>query len=329
MKGMQRLFRMTAMLAVGTGLAVSSRATVLIDEQFESGYNRTLANAIGAPDSSGGNMAWFKGRSNTSATINVGSISFVTSASAGASGYWSYFVDSGANYSGIGGASSIVNGHLNLGVGDVLVTTVGFAMGTMPVNTQLRFGLFDSAGASQVPDGTRFAGDKTGGPADAAFVNDTGYALFVPLASTTGLNNQLDIRRRTTFTSSNIFSAQADFTPIGSAVGGAYTPLLSGTNYTLTLSVARLDASTWQLYASIKDTLTQNIMTEGSVTATGADGLTSFNWIHWRMGVEAPGNPDIFTQLKVEVVPIPEPSTLTLLGAGLGVMVALLRRRRR
>ena len=319
---MKTFLRYGVAVAALCAFTVSAQATVLIDEQFESGYNRTsvyIANS---------NMAWFKGRSNTSATVNVGSLSFSTSSSSGASGYWGYFTDPAGSVGSVGSASSVTAGHLALGIGDKLTVSIGFSLGTIPASTSagaLRFGLLDSAAASQVPDQTRFTVDANSGPSNGAFINDPGYGAFLPLTSATALTDQINLNRRTTFTSSNLMSTAGDWTSLAS-VGGAYNPLSSGVNYTFNYSVARLDASTWELSASIVDTLSQTVMTSGS--AQTASGQSSFDWIIWRMPAEAVGNPDVFTDLKVEVVAIPEPSTLVLVGAGLGMLFGMIRRRR-
>ncbi|HUJ11118.1 MAG TPA: hypothetical protein VL171_13930 [Verrucomicrobiae bacterium] len=276
-------------------LLSSSHGTVLIDESFAPGYNRTNNNIAGA------NMAIYKGRTNTTATVNVGSLSFSNSTSLGASGYWGYFTDPNANLAGIGSASSVSNGHLLLGVGDKLTVSISFYLGSMPTGTStyaLRFGLFDSADGNPV----RSTNDANAGPSSNAFTNNQAFAAFLPMTTDTGLINQISLRRRTTLTAGNPLSSSADWTSMGS-VGGAYTALSSLSNYTLQFSVSRPDSFTWTISAALMDTLSATVLTSGSVSTNS--GLSSFNWFQWRTPSEAPGNPDVFTDMKVEVDPLP------------------------
>ena len=269
------------------GIAFSVCGTVLIDEQFESGYNRTTNNIAGS------NLSMLKARSGTTATVNVGSLTFSPASNTGADQYWSYFTDVGANIGGIGTASAVNNGHLDLGIGDELIVSLNFRLGTVPANFSsyaLRFGVLDQSSGRQTAD-------LNGGGNSTQWTSDTCFAVFVPLASVGGTNDIISIRRRTTFTTGNIFSSQADFTQIGDAVGGAYNPLTANTNYTFKFTIARPDASTWRLTAAIVDTVSSSVLNSGMVTTNA--GLTSFNWFAWRY----PSNvvATTFTRLKVEV----------------------------
>jgi len=150
------------------------------------------------------------------------------------------------------------------------------------------------------------------------------------LTSMAALNNQLSIRQRTTLTAGNLFSAGADFTQIGSTVGGAYTPLSSFTNFTLIFDVFRQDASTTILTATLQETISGFVMTSGSVANTGTQ-LSSFSWMAWRPPQQpdpANGGAITFTDMKV-VVNVPEPTTLTLLGLGVLGLFGFNRRNRR
>jgi hypothetical protein len=304
---------------VVVGLATNSLATVLIDENFDSGYARTAQNIAG------GNMAFYKGRSGTTPTVNVGSVSFSASSNNGSDGYWSYFTDPSASISSVGGASSVNNGHLLLGVGDQLTVSVSFNMGTVPAGTSiaaLRFGIFDSVVS-------RATADASSGPSSNSFTNNPGFATFVPLTSDSGSNDLISLRRRTTLTSSNPMSSGGDWSQIDGLVGGAYSPLLGLTNYTFKMTIGRPDASTYQLSAAIIDTLSQAVMTSGSVSTN--DGFNSFNWFLWRfpgMPTTANGGPYTFTDLNVQVTAIPEPSTVVLVGLAAGLLLAVSRRRR-
>jgi hypothetical protein len=294
--------------------AMSAYSAVLIDELFESGYNRTVNNIAG------GNLAWSKGRSGTIATVNVGSLSFSASANGGADGEWGYFTDPGANFLITGTSSAVVDGHVILGVGDVLKASVSLYLGTMPSNTSdasLRFGLFDTATGRSITD-------FNGGPSSTMFTNNLGFATFYSLMSTP-TNNGMSILTHTVLTSANIFSSSSNFSAIDGAGGGDMLGMFSMTNYTLSFSVGRPDASTWVLTSEVRDTLTGALI-EGMMVSTN-EGLTSFNWLmlRWNRMPDAVGQ-RTYTEIKVEVVP--EPSTLMLAGCGLALAAFAIRRRR-
>jgi hypothetical protein len=310
----------TRMSKFGLGLvalcvfAVSAHATVLIDENFDAGYNRTNNNIAGS------NLAVLKARFATVPTVNVGSLSFVAASNSGSDQYWGYFTDPGANIAGVGTASSVSNGHLLLGVGDMVTVSLTFRLGTMPADLtsySLRFGLFDSAVGRQTSD-------LNGGGNSTQFTNNPGFALFVPLSSVV-TNDLLSFRRRTNMTTGNIFTSGGDYTQVDPIGGGAYPGMSADpTSYTLKFSVGRPDGSTWVLSSSIVDSL-NNVIQSGSASTN--DGVSSFNWFDWRI----PGNAiqTTFTDINVSVDAVPEPSTMVLVGAGLGLMIAAVRRRRR
>jgi hypothetical protein len=245
-------------------------------------------------------------------------LSFSAATSLGAGQYWGYFTDPAANV-----GTSVQNGHAVVGIGETLSVSVKFSLSAMPVDTSygLRFGLFDDAG-------TRQTADLGSGGNSANWVNNNGYAVFLPLTSLSGLNNQISIRNRTTLTSGNIFSASGDFTQIGSTVGSSYTPLASATDYIFTLSVYRQDAGTSILAASITDTA-MNVMTVGSVSNTGAQ-LSSFDWLAWRPPSETAGGTIAFTDMKVKITAaaVPEPSTIALAGLAAFLGITVFRRQR-
>ena len=296
--------------------AISAQSAVLIDELFETGYNRTVNNIAGS------NMAWSKGRTGTIPTVNVGSLSFSASANGGADGEWGYFTDPTQNFVISGTTGSIVtDGHVQLGVGDILTASVSLYLGVMPSNTSdasLRFGLFDS------PVG-RSIQDFNGGPSSTMFTNNPGFATFVGLMNV-ATNNGISILGHSVLTSANIFSSSGNFSPIGSG-GGAMPGMSSAVNYTLNFSVARTDASTWQLTSEIRDTLTSALIEGMTVTTNG--GVSTFNMmmLRWNRMPDSAAGPRNYTELKVSVDAIPEPSTLMLAASGLALAALAIRRR--
>jgi hypothetical protein len=296
------LTRIVSAICAFTLFAIPSFAQVIIqDEIFELGYSRTVN------DIANGNLSVLKARTATTPTVGVGSLSFSSAASAGANQIFGYFTDTGANV-----GTAVQNGHVIVGLGDSFSISLKFNLAAVPAGAStygLRFGIFDDVGSRQTTD-------LTSGGSSAAFVSNPGYAVFVPLTSASGLNNQISIRQRTTLTAANIFSASADFTQIGSTVGGSYTPLVSGTDYIFNFSFARLDASTTTLTSSIVDAGTLAVMTSGSVVNSGTQ-LGSFDWFAWRSPQEpdaANGGTITLKQIQTQLSVVPEPSTVTLAG---------------
>jgi len=307
------------MIALCT-FVVSAQSAVLIDEVFDTGYNRTLNNIAGT------NMAWFKSRSNASATIttgNPGSLSFSASTNNGADAYFGYFTDPAANFSIGGTSSSVNNGHLLLGVGDTLFASVTFYLTTMPSDTStaaLRFGLFDTYIG-------RSMNDFNGGASSSMFTNNPGFATFVTLQSAS-TNNGVSIYRHTGFTNTGLMGTSADFTQIDGSIGGTSVGATSGEKLTMKFSVSRPSAGEWDISSELIDTLTSSLLQGGSVSTS--DGVSSFSYI----GVRLPRMPDstfgpvVFSDLNVSVSAIPEPSTLVLAASGLALAIMAIRRRR-
>ena len=309
----QRGIKFIAVVMALCAFAMSAYSAVLIDELFESGYNRTLNNIANS------NMAWFKGRSGVSVTQNVGSLSFASTGNLGADGQWGYFTDPTANFVIAGSAGSVVSdGHVLLGVGDFIKASVGLTLPTMPGDTSLgslRFGLFDN------PNPNRQLNDLNGGPSSTTFTNNPGFATFYSLMSI-ATNNGMSVLSHTTLTSANIFSSGGNFTTMGSG-GGAMSGMSAGTLYNLSLIVQRPDATTWEIDADVRDALGNLVEGMGFVTNSG---ISSFNWMHLRWNSTTPTFN--YSELKVEVSQIPEPSTLVLAGFGIALAAFSIRRRR-
>lgn len=291
------------------GVALSSSATTIVHETFDAGYDR-LNNNI-----AGGNMAIYKARSGTVASVAPGALAFNTTAKAGADQFWGYFTDPAANV-----GSEVQNGHVIVGVGQKLSVSVTFNLLTMPLDGtySLRFGVFDDAGARQTAD-------LSSGGSSAAFNPAPGYALFLPITGNGSLNNQLSFRDHTAF-NNNIFNAAGDFTPIGSTTGGAYGALSAGVNYTLNFDIARLDASTTELYASLVETSSATVKTAGSVLYAGTQ-KSSFSWLAWRIPNPDGGGTTTFSDINVAVTTIPEPTTGAMLGLGALLGLSAFRRK--
>jgi hypothetical protein len=307
----RRNAKLLAAVCIASSGILCSLATSIIDEQFEAGYDR-LNNNI-----AGGNMAVYKGRSGTVANVSPGALAFDGTLKSGADQFWGYFTDPGANV-----GSEVQNGHVTVGVGQQLSVAVTFSLSTMPVGTtySLRFGVFDDSG-------TRQTTDLASGGSSAAFNPNPGYALFLPITAASGLNNQLSIRNHTAF-QNNIFNSATDFTQIGSTVGGAYNPLSAGVDYTLNFSIARIDAATTELSASLVDTTSSALMTGGSVSFTGTQ-QSSFDWLAWRIPNPDGGGITTFKRMAVDVTAVPEPATATLMGLATLIGVSVLRRKNR
>src|SRR5215210_2083418 len=134
---------------------MAGAATALVNDTFVDGnsQNQDLAN---------NSMRLFKGRTATTRTDAVGSVTFdMTATGTSAEAFWGFFTNSGS--------------PVNLNVGDKLSVSGTFTLtGFVAGGQDIRFGVGNSLG-------TRNAANLTGGMNDATFANDPGYALqFVP-----------------------------------------------------------------------------------------------------------------------------------------------------
>lgn len=207
MKELRALLLLGALLTgavVALPFVAGAAGTMLVNDTFADGEAVTQA----LPNS----VALYKGRSGTTRTQAVGSVTFDLTNAGGADGFWAFFT----------GASPV-----NLAVGDKLAVSGTFSLtGKLANSSAIRFGVLDSRTS-------RRASDLTGGMSDTSFSGDTGYGLSF---ATNGTGRAFVINRRTTLTSNNVFSAGADFTTIltGAAGDPAAPTLNDETPYTLT-----------------------------------------------------------------------------------------------
>ena len=309
---MKILKSVSAISFLAVGLVLPSQAVVLIDETFDAGYARTTQDILN------GNMAVYKSRTATTATVASDTLAFTgPGASSGADMYFAYFTDPAATVS-----PYVQNGVVALDVGHKLSVSLTFKLPVMPSDSSysLRFGLFDQN------TGSRQTADLGSGGNSTAFTDDLGYMLNSFPISSVGAANAFSFRYRSTFTTGNILSASGDYTTIGSSSGGAYTGLASDTFYVFNYTIERQDATTTILSSAILSGDGSTTLNFGTVTQVGTPATTNFSWIAWR----PPGNnvAATFDRILVEASPIPEPSTLALAGLVSLVGVWFFRRQR-
>ena len=235
----------------------ASATAVLVNDVFADGDRTTQA----LPDS----MALYKAQSTTTASVAPGAATFTWSTTS-ADMLFGYFAPAGA--------------PVSLGVGDALTVRLTFAFtglnptaATTTPNSQLRFGVFDSQGSRVTADSL--------GTGNTAYAGDTGYALFTPFSTSTPTAAAFDFRRRTTTASTNLFSASADFSALGSGITAqAFT---DGTDYTLTYRIERISATDTVLSAAVTGGGLGDAYTY-SVTETSLTPNTTFDYFGWRVG---------------------------------------------
>ena len=204
------LFIIVLVIAGALFKASLVEAAVIISDSFADG-NSTVQNLAN------NSIRIFKGRSTTTRTDAVGSVSFDMTATGGNSeAFWGYFTNSGA--------------PVSLGVGDKLSVAGTFSVtGLVGTGQDIRFGVLNSLG-------TRNANDLTGGMNDASFAGDPGYALgFAP----SGSGAPFTIYRRTNLNVNNVFNTFGDFTAIPGTGATVRQTLANNTPYTLSYTIER------------------------------------------------------------------------------------------
>ena len=195
---------------------------------------------------------------------------------------------------------------VHLAIGSQIIATLQFTPNGYTYftnNGSLRFGLFDYAdsGSLYTADDPTLTGSLGNG------ANVRGYMLDLDFGKVFSTSNPLSLYVRTGLADNNLIGTTGDFASLANGpYNGAYsntTAFVSGTTYTLTLSVARTGTNNCTLTASI---------TGGSLnlTCSGADtnalGYHRFDTIAVRpiRGENAPDQFN-FTQLLVQVANAP------------------------
>src|SRR5262245_21136168 len=222
----------------------------------------------------------FNGRAATVRTDAVGSVTFdmTNTGAANSDGFWGFFTNPGS--------------PVTLKVGDKLTVSGTFTFTNFSAGGQdIRFGALNS-------QGTRNANNTTGGMSDASFQGDPGYALdFFP----SGTGSPFVIWRRTTFTASTLFSASGDFTAIQGTGATTQQTLASGTPYTLTYTIERLNATDTKISVAVTGGTLSNLnftSTESSSTPN-----TAFDYFGFRVAGNAIAQKIQFTRWLIDYTP--------------------------
>src|SRR5215212_5664898 len=285
-----------AALAIPFGAGAAGNT--LLNDLFADGssLNQALPNSVRI----------FKGRSTTTRTDAVGSVTYDMTATGGNSeAFWGYFTNSGS--------------PVNLGVGDKLSVAGTFTLtGLVGGGQDIRFGVLNSLG-------TRNANDLTGGMSDATFAGDPGYALgFVP----SGSGSPFVIYRRTNLNVNNVFNSFADFTALPGTGATARQTLANGTPYTLTYTIERLTATDTRISVAVTGGTLNNL--NYTSVESSATPNTAFDYFAFRVAGSTFAQKIQYTNWRVEHTPSlpvitsqPQPTNLTVqVGSNVTMSVA-------
>jgi len=248
----------------------------------------------------------FKGRSTTTRTDAVGSVTYdMTATGSNSEAFWGYFTNSGS--------------PVTLGVGDKLSVAGTFTLtGLVGGGQDIRFGVLNSLG-------TRNANDLTGGMSDATFAGDPGYALgFAP----SGSGSPFVIYRRTNLNVNNVFNTFGDFTALPGTGATARQTLANGIPYTLTYTIERLTATDTRISVAVTGGALNNL--NFTSVESSATPNTAFDYFAFRVGGANFAQKIQYTNWKVEHTPSlpvitsqPQPTNLTVqVGSSVTMSVA-------
>jgi pectin methylesterase-like acyl-CoA thioesterase len=301
MKAFRTLILCAALLGVAA-LAIpfvaGAAGNIILNDLFTDGssINQALPNSVRI----------FKGRSTTTRTDVVGSVTYDMTATGGNSeAFWGFFTNPGA--------------PVTLGVGDKLSVAGTFTLtGFVAGGQDIRFGVLNSLG-------TRNANDLTGGQNDATFSGDPGYALgFFP----SGTGSPFVIYRRTNLNVNNVFNTFGDFTALPGTGANARQTLVNGVPYTLTYNIERLTATDTRISVAVTGGALNNL--NFTSIESSATPNTAFDYFAFRIGGANFAQKVQFTNWKVEHTPSlpvitsqPQPTNLTVqVGSNVTMSVA-------
>jgi hypothetical protein len=278
-------------LLASLACALSANATVIVNDTWADGSR----NEQNLPTES----RWFAANRASNFVASANALTFYTDPTGSRAGL-TYFTPSGS--------------PVSLNDGEGLLATLVFTpntIGTANTSGNMRFGLVDYSG------GTRLTADGTSSSMNGAGV--TGYAVFMPITPTFGNSSPLNILQRTNAPATDLLGTGAAWETLGSGggVNSGDPGYVSGTQYTLTMLVARAGSA-----ANITTTVTGQGLSL-SQTVTDPAGTFTFDGFAIRnsRGDQTAAS-FAFSSFTVETVIVPEPSVVGLAGLGLLALAA-------
>ncbi len=307
------------------GLALNSRATVLINDTWQDGERAqpftTLTSPFTTTYSENGTdqdtvpdgdleSAWFQGGGGGLVTTPGHMV--MTNLATGSTSFTTYIAPDATQL-------TLAN------TGDSLKVTWVFALpgAAAVVNSSqnMRFALASAP--------TRITTDNNAPPDQAT----SGYALFTNMSTVTGRSTPFQLLRRTGL-NGNFLATSGNWTSVANApgfgnnaTGYAYN---TGALYTNIWQLTLLSGGSLEVKVSLAG---DNLNGTGLVSITFTDAVPaslSYDTFGLRPSNSSTTAEKFDTSLfRVELTLVPEPSTLALAGIGLGLMLGLVRRRRR
>ena len=308
----KRFYCMALVLTAACGLALSSRATVLVDDKWTDGTRSDPAspnyadNNGSAPIDRDGDgeleSAWFSTGTGASAPVTAGHMTLTMGSS---SASWETYFTPEATPVTLANA------------GDQLkITWVFTPTGVNAANSSqfFRLAVVDS------PSATRVTSDAS--PGNGAYA---GYAMFMNMAVTLGNSNPFQLMERTA-ASSDLLSSSGNWGGLANGATSGNHGYDSSTTYTYAMTLTRNASSG----LDIVSTMTGGTLNgSGSATVSFTDSTpNSFTYDTFALrpsSTASTASAFDTTEFKVEL--IPEPSTFTLLGIGLAGLLVVRRRR--
>jgi hypothetical protein len=266
---------------------------------------------------------------NGSNSVSAGSLNFTLPTNS--LKVWEYFTSDNSAPD----ANQPHNSVTQIGVGSRLTASTSFTLpqGATAASTSKNFrvGLFFDPTDARVESDT----NSDGGGGTAPWTDALGYAVQLPLNSSTSGNNPFQIGKRTASNSSLLGSSGAfTFAPTG---GQSYA-LAANTTYTLQMLLNVVSASQLDVTASLMQgsTVLSTYTVSDTGSAFGGAALvgalpgnnaiyTNFDQLFFRNSDASQAAALSFTNWRVETA-VPEPTSIVLLGLA-GSLLAAARRR--